>query len=299
MQLVGACPGIQRIDNRTNRPPTCGFISIIADGLAARRGPAGCWLLPRFRPDRQGRCGTHARSLRRASHAVRVRRRRTRLPRPRDRPPRAVSTGPRTQPPVLASRATPATRRTPGCLLGRGHGWAAAVLAIVWRPFRRAGDALWRVRVCHRRSEPSDSYAFVRFTWVPRQIRRDRCAPRRSTRVLDPRMPQSSVIRHFPPTRRAKLNSSECCGSRIARMAAPRGVKRRPKRTEPVELMGVSVAAAVKARARATAQAADVSLSAYIEELIKRDQLDEIGRPCWAGEVFPPRNALTLPMTAA
>lgn len=82
-------------------------------------------------------------------------------------------------------------------------------------------------------------------------------------------------------------------------MAAPRGVKRRPKRTEPVELMGVSVAAAVKARARATAQAADVSLSAYIEELIKRDQLDEIGRPCWAEAVFTPRNAPTLPMTAA
>lgn len=50
-----------------------------------------------------------------------------------------------------------------------------------------------------------------------------------------------------------------------------------------VKLVGY-VYAETHAQAKAAAFAGGMTLGSYLAELIKRDQLDELGRPVWAGE---------------
>ncbi|WP_330469320.1 type II toxin-antitoxin system HicB family antitoxin (plasmid) [Streptomyces longwoodensis] len=53
----------------------------------------------------------------------------------------------------------------------------------------------------------------------------------------------------------------------------------------------------VHARAFANAKASGVTMGKYIAELIRRDQLDQSGRPVWASEAFGEPDQGELPMT--
>jgi hypothetical protein len=70
----------------------------------------------------------------------------------------------------------------------------------------------------------------------------------------------------------------------------PRGVPRVPlrARVEPETLD----------RVYAIAEALGVSLTAYVEELIRHDQLDERGRPVWWADPEP-RDQQELPLKSA
>jgi hypothetical protein len=57
------------------------------------------------------------------------------------------------------------------------------------------------------------------------------------------------------------------------------------------------VPADVHATAYANAKAAGVSMGKYLAELIRRDQLDESGRPVWARDAFGEPGQGELPMT--
>ncbi|MEU3084099.1 MULTISPECIES: hypothetical protein [Streptomyces albidoflavus group] len=53
----------------------------------------------------------------------------------------------------------------------------------------------------------------------------------------------------------------------------------------------------VHAIAYANAKAAGVSMSKYIAELVRRDQLDDAGRPVWALDAFGDQGQHEFPMT--
>ncbi len=57
------------------------------------------------------------------------------------------------------------------------------------------------------------------------------------------------------------------------------------------------VPADVHAAAYANAKASGVSMGKYLAELIRRDQLDQSGRPVWASEAFGEPGQGELPMT--
>ncbi|WP_431776314.1 hypothetical protein [Streptomyces cucumeris] len=71
----------------------------------------------------------------------------------------------------------------------------------------------------------------------------------------------------------------------------------RDKKRHGLVRLSPLVPAEVHATAYANAKAAGVSMGKYLAELIKRDQLDESGRPVWAREAFDKPDQGELPMT--
>lgn len=71
-------------------------------------------------------------------------------------------------------------------------------------------------------------------------------------------------------------------------------IKGRAKRqvTGPTVIMQARVAPAARARAHTAAAALGISLAAYLEQLVLRDDLDEAGRPTWADTVDRPESLL-------
>ncbi|MGF3141027.1 hypothetical protein [Streptomyces diastaticus] len=71
----------------------------------------------------------------------------------------------------------------------------------------------------------------------------------------------------------------------------------RDKKRRGLVRLSPMVPADVHAAAYANAKAAGVSMGKYIAELIRRDQLNEHGRPVWAGDAFGEPDQGELPMT--